>query len=512
MTNSNDDIGGLLRQAVGLHQRGDRGQAEALYAEVLRHQPDNFDALHLLGVLARQGGAVQDAIALIGRAIALDPTQAIAHCNLGAALQDAQRPADALASLERALALQPAYPLALYNRGNALRKLGRLDEALLSYDAALALTPAYADALCNRGVTLQLQGRLDEALDNFGRALELQPDHAASYGGAGVALQGLGRYDEALEAYRSAVEIDPDYAEAWRNHGTAMQRVGEYRGALASHERALRIAPGNAQTHVYRGNALRALKRGDEAAAAYRDALACGADAASVEFLLAALGGGPERAPAAPPQHYVAALFDQYAADFDRHLLDLLQYRAPQLLAAALAAHLPAAALDTADLGCGTGLCGPLLKPFSRTLAGVDLSPRMLEQAGQRQVYDRLDCAAIEPWLAAQPTASLGLLAAADVLGYVGALDGLFGAARHALRPGGLFAFTVEALAPQEDDGGGVMLRPSGRYAHAQSYVVAQAAGHGFAVLAIEAHVLRQDEGRDIAGLVAVLALPGAFV
>ncbi|KQV79443.1 hypothetical protein ASD15_19130 [Massilia sp. Root351] len=520
----------LLQQAVGLHQRGDLAQAEALYAEVLRREPDNFDALHLMGVLARQGGAPQAAIGLIGQAIAIDAGKAIAHCNLGAALQDAGRQAEALASYERALALQPAYPMALANRGNALRKLGRVDQALASYDAALALQPAYPEALGNRGIALHLLGRRAEALESFGQSLTLNPNLAESYCGAAVTLQSLGRHEDARQAYRNAIEVKPSYAEAWTSYGTLMQRSGDYAGALDCHEHALALQPGSAPAHLHRANALRALNRAGEAAAAYRDALACGADAASVAYQLAALG--EEAAPAMPPPQYVAALFDQYADDFDHHLQDLLQYRAPQLLLAALdeyagpsglaglAVHAAPAAqavdgaaaaapdraartgIDVLDLGCGTGLCGPLLRPYARTLAGVDLSPQMLEQARRREVYDELACADIVEFLHARGT-PCGLLVAADVLVYFGDLQPVFRAARRVLLDGGAFAFTVEA----QEDGAQLIdysLRPSGRYAHSRAYLEALAQAHGFQARSIAEQVLRKDDGQDLTGLVAV--------
>jgi predicted TPR repeat methyltransferase len=493
----------LLQQAVALHQRGDLHQAETLYAEVLRREPENFDALHLTGVLARQGGAPEAAIELIGRAIAIDGGKAVAHCNLGAALQDAQRHEAALASFDRALALQPGYAMALANRGNALRKLGRIDEALAGYDAALASTPAYPEALCNRGIALHQLGRRAEALDSFGQALTLRPGHAASYCGAAVTLQSLGRHEEAKEAYRTAIELDPEYAEAWSSYGTLMQRMGDYQGALDCHEHAAQLQPGRATTHLHRANALRALKRNEEAVAAYRDALACGADADTVGYQLAALGAGA--APSMPPPQYVTALFDQYADDFDHHLQTVLHYRVPQLLMAALDGHLGGTAqpvLDVIDIGCGTGLCGPLLRPYARALAGVDLSPQMLERARRRGVYDELACADIVDFLQARP-APVGLVVAADVLVYLGDLQPVLRAVRRVLGDGGMFAFSVEAL-----DAGDYALRPSGRYAHSRAYLQALAQAYGFRVDSIAGQVLRQDEGGDVEGLIALFSLP----
>lgn len=487
----------LLQQAVALHQRGSLAQAEALYGEVLRLDPANFDALHLLGVIARQSGAFEEAIRLIGRAIAIDADKAIAHCNLGAALQDAQRHEAALASFERALALQPHYPMALANRGNALRRLGRLAEALASYDAALALQPSYVEALCNRGVALHQLGRPEQALDSYGRALTAAPGHSPSYTGAAITLQSLGRFDEAVETYRNAVEADPDNALAWSAYGTLLLRMGDSQHALVCHNRALALQPGNAQAHLHYANALRALNRHDEAIEAYRDALACGADADAVAYHLAALGVQP--APPAPPPQYVAALFDQYADGFDQHLQQVLHYRVPGLLMDALAGRLGPAALDVIDLGCGTGLCGALLRPYARTLAGVDLSPQMLEQALRRGVYDELVCADIA---AALQGRSSDLLVAADVLVYLGDLQPLLRAARKALRAGGVFAFSVEAL----DGNGDYVLRSSGRYAHSENYLRALAQAHGFTVDSLAADTLRHDAGNQVAGYIAVLS------
>lgn len=487
----------LLQQAVALHQRGSLAQAEALYGEVLRRDPANFDALHLLGVIARQAGACDEAIRLIGQAIAVDAGKAIAHCNLGAALQDAQRHEEALASFSQALALQPRYPMALANRGNAKRRLGRLVEALADYEAALALQPGYVEALCNRGVVLQQLGRPEQALDSYGRALSVAPGHSPSYAGAAIALQSLGRYDEAVETYRNAIEADPDNAQAWSAYGTLLLRMGDSQHALDCHQHALALRPGDAQAHLHYANALRALNQHDAAITAYRDALACGADADAVAYHLAALG--VQAAPAAPPAHYVAALFDQYADGFDHHLQQVLHYRVPGLLMDALAGRLRPGASDVIDLGCGTGLCGPLLRPYARTLAGVDLSPQMLEQSLRRGVYDELACADIAACLQGR---SADLLVAADVLVYLGDLQPLFRAVRKALRPGGLFAFSVEALEGEGD----YALRSSGRYAHAADYLRTLARAHGLTVDSLAAQTLRQDAGHDVAGYITVLS------
>lgn len=167
-----------FRQGLALHQEGRLAEAQAIYRQVLKIQPEHFDALHLLGVISYQTGNLLQAVDLIGRAIELNPSNAAAYSNHGLALQGLQRPDEALDSYDRALKLKPDYAEAYSNRGNALKDLKRLDEALDSYDRALELKPDYVEALSNRGLALKALKRLDEALESYDRALKLKPDFA----------------------------------------------------------------------------------------------------------------------------------------------------------------------------------------------------------------------------------------------------------------------------------------------------------------------------------------------
>jgi predicted TPR repeat methyltransferase len=499
-TSSPAGIASLLQQGLAAHQQGRLQEARSFYGQVLGMEPGNFDALHLMGVLARQSGEPEAAVELIGAAIAIGPDRAIAHCNLGAALQDLQRHEAALASFERALALQPDYAIALGNRGNALRQLGQPEPALASYARALQLAPASADVLHNQGIALQMLDRHQDALASFDKALALKPGHADAWSARGVSLQQSGRFADAEESYGRALQLKPAFAEGLCNRGTLMQRLGRHEEALADYGLALQARPQYALAHQYRANTLRALGRHEEAIAAYHQALACGADAQHqpyLHYMLATLGAEP--APAAPPAQYVRELFDQYAGHFDEHLVGKLQYRTPQLLVDALRPALPPGQLDTLDLGCGTGLCAPLLAPFSTSLTGVDLSQNMLAEARRRGLYTGLACDDITSYLR-HCTQQYDLVAAADVFVYVGELDPVFEGVRAILRPGGVFAFSVEAEADA-----GLTLRPSGRYAHGEAYLRMLAGRHGFEVRELSRHAVRQDRGADVEGYLVVL-------
>lgn len=209
----------------------------------------------------------------------------------------------------------------------------------------------------------------------------------------------------------------------------------------------------------------------------------------------------PERASNA----YISSIFDDFAASFDSKLA-LLQYHAPQLVTTALASRYADArnALDVADAGCGTGLCGPLLAPWAKRLVGVDLSSGMLDKARQRAVYTELHHMELCQFLGGQPQ-TFDVVVSADTLVYFGDLTAVLAACQHSLRCGGHAFFTVEALL---DDALAHRLAPHGRYAHSRSHLRAAAQAAGLAMRAIDPHTLRTERGEPVAGWVVSLQKP----
>ena len=227
------------------------------------------------------------------------------------------------------------------------------------------------------------------------------------------------------------------------------------------------------------------------------------------------------------PPAFVRTLFDQYAERYDFELTQTLAYRAPEALrdlwvrvvtlrhaarrASARRVHshvmpvgvrshdAPRGGLDVLDLGCGTGLSGQAFRAFASTLVGVDLSPRMVEKARARGIYDRVVVGDMTAVLGETP-ASFDLVLAVDALGYVGDLVPVFRAVHGALHPGGRFAATVE-----ENAGEDFALGPARRFRHSAAYVRRTAEAAGFELLALERTELRRDRGRPVAGLAFVL-------
>jgi predicted TPR repeat methyltransferase len=192
-------------------------------------------------------------------------------------------------------------------------------------------------------------------------------------------------------------------------------------------------------------------------------------------------------------------LFDQCAERFEERLVEKLKYRGPDLLFDLVERFVPVRQLDILDLGCGTGLVGARFRPRAHTLTGVDLSPNMLKVARQRQIYDKLICSELVEFLQKQ-TKSFDLAVAADVFIYFGDLSKVFHTIRGALRDGGFFGFSVEAGEDRD-----FVLRDTCRYAHSFAYLRRLAEEHGLALEIIESRVIRQQDGADVVGHLAML-------
>ena len=219
--------------------------------------------------------------------------------------------------------------------------------------------------------------------------------------------------------------------------------------------------------------------------------------------MLSALEGGP--GPERASDEYVAEQFDAFAESYDETLVERLDYRAPQLVMEALEGWLPVAdqpLLAVLDAGCGTGLSGPLLRPFARRLVGIDLSQEMLSIAAATSAYDELHASELVQAMDAEH-AAYDLVVATDVLPYFGRLEELFEAAAGSLRAGGRVAASAEQY-----EGAGYALRSSGRYAHSADYLSAAAAGAGLVVVEIRDCSLRLEAGVQVRGYIAVFAAP----
>jgi predicted O-linked N-acetylglucosamine transferase (SPINDLY family) len=264
---------GLLRDAYALHRAGNLAEAVRLYGEVLQGDPQNYDAMYLLGFAQLQAGRFADSDRTLSVAMRLKPTAPDAPLARGIALQRLGRHGEAIACYDVLLAIKPDHHEGWHNRGVALIMLGRYDEARSDLDKAVSLKPDYPDGFEHRGIAHAMLGRYEQAAADYDSAIRLGSGSAEIYRRRGDAGLQLERFSDALADYERAVALNPEDADAWHNRGVVLSRLKRPEGALSSYERALAIRPGFAESWSNRGSALLELKRHADALASYERAL-----------------------------------------------------------------------------------------------------------------------------------------------------------------------------------------------------------------------------------------------
>lgn len=394
---------------------------------------------------------------------------------------------------------------AAYEDGNRLAAAGDLPAAERAYRRALAARPRFAEAWNNLGNVLSGGARWEEAAASYRAALECGLEHPLVHYNLGTTLRKLREQPVAAREFRHALAMRPDYAEAWNNLSNLRRDEKRFDLACRGYLRALRLRPDWDEAHDNLSAALYLLADAGQAATAREMAAqwrAAHPDHPLARHLGAALAGeaGDDRA----ADEYVRQVFDIFAADFDERLEEL-GYRAPQALTDALRSAgilADGAGLDVLDAGCGTGLCAPLLRAAAKRLDGVDLSEGMLARAAERGLYDGLHAAELTAFSLSH-VGAYDLIVAADVLCYFGDLTAVLAAARGALRPTGVLAFSVERW-ERPESGRAYVLQTHGRYAHNESAVYAGLTAAGFELLLVEITTLRLESGKPVEGLIVL--------
>ncbi len=245
-----------LQEAISCHQAGEIQKAQQLYKTILAANPQDSDALHLLGVTLFQQGFLETALKLISESVEINPDDFIAFTNLGNVYQGMNRHQDAINCYDNALTIDPRQPNAAThnNRGLALQSLGRENEALASYDAAIHADNEYVEAHFNRGNSLYAFGRYEAALTSLEHVLALRPAYAEAHNNKGNLLHKLHRETEAIASYDDAITLRPGYEQAYFNRGVALQFLDLNLEALASYSNAIKIKPDYAAALNNQGN------------------------------------------------------------------------------------------------------------------------------------------------------------------------------------------------------------------------------------------------------------------
>lgn len=490
-----------LSRALGATGRLDEAIVHARHAV---HVEGSFANLTTLAALLRRSAQHEEARELLERAVAVAADGSISKADLATALNDlglvreaSGALADARPCYERAVELDPGFAGAVNNLGRLQHDAGAFEAALESFRRALALGGDPAIVESNLGNSLRALGRLVEAEAAYRNVVNARPDFAVGHSNLGNVLRDLGRPDEAIAAYERAIAIDPQYALAISNLGSLRRQLGEHEEAIGLFTKARHLDPRLRTPYMALSWLLPRTGRAAELSelfAAWHEHLPD--DPIAVHMHHATTGS---EALDRPSTQYVAALFDDFADAFDETLANL-DYRGPTVVVDALVAALSGRRVTSIlDAGCGTGLCGPLLRPLSDRLEGLDLSEGMLAHARRRGVYDELWCIDLIEFLTARET-PYNAIVAADVVNYFGDLRELLSGLRRACAVGGWIVFTTE----RASDDVRFRLTPTGRYCHGPRYVCDVLAAERLVVHDISVEVLRHELGRPVEGTVIV--------
>lgn len=457
-----------LAEAEALVQSQRYAEGEARAQQVLSNQPKNARAHALLATSSLMQQRHAEALAHVQAALRTDRVNPRYHFIAALSQAPLGQVEEAIASYRRALQYRPEFVEARANLGYVLECAGRPAEAVACYRKVLERQPYDWFCLNRLGYCERMLGRPGEAIALLQRALAVRADFAATHNELALALLQLDRKPEAIASFRRAVELEPEFLAAWCNLAKVLYleyvvaaggEGSDPQPVLDVFARILELDPRNVEF------------------AYLRDCVA------GVKL-------------ARPPDAYVEMFFDRFAPKFDDKLIGELHYQGPQAAREFLASWLEGrSGLRVVDLGCGTGLSGTFLRAAAASLAGVDLSAAMLEEARKRGIYDQLVHAELVEYLRGLEPGSLDLVMALEVFNYVGDLRPVLEAASKALAHGGRMVFSVE-LAGDADD---YKLLPAARYAHSARYVSAAAEAAGLRVGESRQIIIRREANQPVA-------------
>ncbi|MDO8946676.1 MAG: tetratricopeptide repeat protein [Desulfocapsaceae bacterium] len=372
---------------------------------------------------------------------------------------------------------------------------GKLDEAAHWFTRVVTVAPEAAPAYYNLGIIFFEQGDYPRAAQAYEEAAKLCPEDGDIFFNLALTRKKLGQFDKAFSCYQKVLAITPDAEDVLYNLGVLCKDLHHHADAIWFLEKVVTNNPDHAQALNNLGYLYHLEREVDKAIATYQKLIALDHNAIMASHMLAALTG---QTTAMAPDTYIRKVFDSFSEHYDDSMLDKLGYSIPSQLRAMLVGqdshHFP----FTLDMGCGTGLSGEAFQDLTEKLIGIDLSPKMLEVAGKKGLYDSLHETDICSFLE-ESTTSFDLFLAADVFIYIGDLRDIFTLVKERAAVGGTFLFSTE-LADQ-----GFCLKPMGRYGHAESYIRNLAQETGFSVAKVVAANIRKEKEEWIEGKLYLL-------
>ncbi len=496
---SSEDIDDLHQRAINYAQQGKLKEAKDLLEKAITLAPNSADLYGHLGNVYRQLKEYKKAVENFEGALKIESNQAETHNNYGLLFYQQGQFIEAEKHFTAALKAKSDYIHAMYNLALALKAQGKTEEAVASLMAIIEVKPNYIRAHFLLAKLLIDKKLYDDAEEHFQTMVSIQSNDINILTEILACWLERDQYEKAKIYCEKILKLAPDNIEILYNLGIIETKLNHPKEALFCYQKVLKINPDyfpalNNIAVLYLN-----LREVETAKTYFQKALKLQPDNKSIQYTLSALSGQQVFRDA--PQEYIKNLFDGYADHFEKHLKEGLEYKVPELLKQHLQAHIKEAKpnWNILDLGCGTGLSGQLFKSLAKTLIGVDLSPKMIEVAKQKNCYDELVVTDILSYLA-DKVEVFDLILAADVFVYQGDLESIFLACYKSLTKKGLFAFTTEIY-----EGKDFVMHATGRFCHSLEYVKKIAEKAGFTLLFHTRDKTRLQKDQSIEGYYFIL-------
>lgn len=509
-------------------------QLEFAYKKALKENPNNAEALHILGICAYQRNDLVDAYEFMQQATLLAPNNPEYHNNFGNLYTKLNKTNEAIWHYQKAVELNPYYEIGYNNIGNIYLKQNNLSRAQKYFEQAINISPEFTDAYYNLANIFAKKCLFDEALEQLDFILAIEPENSRAHHKKAQLSYQQGKLVAAAHHYQEFLKIEPHDIHALHNLGSiflqlhnpeeaakcflrllslsagsenyfnlgiAYMEQGKHKEAALYFEQAIQANPDYIEARVNVGAVYLKMEDYGTASKHYQEIMRLQPDNSEIAYVLNAINNNSENYHAAP-QAYIQNLFNQYAPNYEKHLTQILDSKIPELIYNTIletSGHLLKMErnLHILDLGCGTGLTGEKFAPYANKLIGIDLSEKMLAIAAQKNIYNELLLADISQSI--DKYYDLDLVIAADTLVYIGDLEQIFTQLALSLKENGVFVFTIEKTAKYPYE-----LQNTARFAHNSEYLQNLAAKYGFEIIHYKNIILRKHKNGVIEGLLYV--------
>ncbi len=455
----------LFNQALELHQQGDALAAIPLYLQAHSRAPKHLDVCGHLALLYNNIGKHEEAIRWFKKANNLAPHE----------------------------------PLIMYHLAQAYLSSGQTQTAIQNFQKVLKVAPNHWEAAYNLGATYFAIGKTDLAIESYLQAADINPNDVDIYFNLGLAYKKAGRLTDALQAYHNALKITPNDAELHYNIALTYKKSGQQQEAAKALKIAITLQPNFGAALGHLGVIYLDQNKNEQAITCYRKLIAIDHNADAARHIISALTGETTEC---APLNYVKDLFDDFSDHFEERLLVNLEYRTPWEMQNLLCQNVNDTTYgNLLDLGCGTGLGGQVFKDMATHKTGVDLSPKMLNEARKKNIYESLQVDDIIHFLQNTPDV-YNLIIICDVLAYLGDLLPFFTLLPQHISPNGKILLSTEYY-PSE----GYKLLPTGRYAHSPDYIRPLLEKNGLHIMATNRTNIRKEKEKWIIGDLYLLSL-----